>query len=72
MVIIFALKAKFLAALYTEKHTAIAFRRSTNVAAAEMMPLRKVVTFSTPSIANLGRLLGRAGIPMHNFPSSVS
>jgi hypothetical protein len=54
MVISFALGAEFLAALYTEEHTAIAFRCFTNVALAEMMPLGKVVTCSAPSLANLG------------------
>jgi hypothetical protein len=53
LVRIFALGAEYFVALYTEEHTAIAFRRCTNVAAAEMIRLRKFVTFSTPSHANL-------------------
>jgi hypothetical protein len=51
---IFALGAEFLAALYAEEHTIIAFRRFAKLAVAEMIPLGKVVTVPAPTLANLG------------------
>jgi hypothetical protein len=51
---IFALGAEFLAALYAEEHTIIAFRLFAKLAVAEMIPLGKVVTVPAPTLASLG------------------
>jgi hypothetical protein len=59
MVMIFALRAEFLAALYTEEEAIITFRLFTNIAVAEMIPLGKVVTASATNLANLGHFTVR-------------
>jgi hypothetical protein len=54
MVRIFALEVEVLIAKVTDEHAIIAFWRFANIAVAKLIPLRKVVALSAPSVANLG------------------